>query len=374
MTERTWRVIEPVDVLMPRGNQLFGQGGQHGRSLMPPWPSVAAGAIRSRMLSDAGVDFDAFRKGKRVNDAVLGDVLGTPEEPGTFRIAWFSLARWRTGQVEPILPLPADVFVPESAEESITRFVPEPLPKALTSSAPTPMVPILKAERRVKPKGDVWASPAALSHWVAGNAPSRDELLQTTDLWTIDSRLGIGLNRNRRSAEEGLLYTTEAVAFRCGVGFLVGIAGADGAVPEQGLLRFGGDGRSARLQACRAAIPEPDWKIIEREKRFALMAVTPTLLDQGWRSRHWPFQARLAAACVPRGETVSGWDLARRCPKPAQLSVPAGTVWFFDELESPIEALRKASATGLVEGLEPSRRAEGFNNVIVAVWPREKGE
>ena len=47
--------IEPLDVLILRGNKLFADAGSHGEALMPPWPSVAAGALRSRMLIDAGI-------------------------------------------------------------------------------------------------------------------------------------------------------------------------------------------------------------------------------------------------------------------------------------------------------------------------------
>ena len=47
--------IEPLDVLILRGNKLFADAGSHGEALMPPWPSVAAGALRSRQrLGDEG--------------------------------------------------------------------------------------------------------------------------------------------------------------------------------------------------------------------------------------------------------------------------------------------------------------------------------
>ena len=49
------RFLEPLDVLFLRGNQLFGEAGSYGEALMPPWPSVAAGAIRSRILADSGI-------------------------------------------------------------------------------------------------------------------------------------------------------------------------------------------------------------------------------------------------------------------------------------------------------------------------------
>lgn len=61
MTE--YRFIEPLDVLYLRGNRLFDGAGAHGAALMPPWPSLAAGALRSRMLADGGADMAAFARG-----------------------------------------------------------------------------------------------------------------------------------------------------------------------------------------------------------------------------------------------------------------------------------------------------------------------
>lgn len=31
-------LIEPLDVLILRGNKLFADAGSHGEALMPPWP------------------------------------------------------------------------------------------------------------------------------------------------------------------------------------------------------------------------------------------------------------------------------------------------------------------------------------------------
>ena len=56
--------IEPLDVLFLRGNKLFGDPGSFGEAMIPPWPSVAAGALRSRMLADAGIDLAAFARGE----------------------------------------------------------------------------------------------------------------------------------------------------------------------------------------------------------------------------------------------------------------------------------------------------------------------
>ena len=55
------RFLEPLDVLFLRGNKLFGDPGSFGESLIPPWPSVVAGALRSRMLADDRVDLAGLR-------------------------------------------------------------------------------------------------------------------------------------------------------------------------------------------------------------------------------------------------------------------------------------------------------------------------
>ncbi|MBO7410610.1 MAG: hypothetical protein J6T92_01675, partial [Ottowia sp.] len=81
MTAPHWLFLEPLDALLLRGNQLFGDAGSYGQSLMPPWPSVAAGAIRSRILVDAGIPLGEFATGQRPHPA-----LGTPEKPGTFTL------------------------------------------------------------------------------------------------------------------------------------------------------------------------------------------------------------------------------------------------------------------------------------------------
>ena len=79
------------------------------------------------------------------------------------------------------------------------------------------------------------------------------------------------------------------------------------------------------------------------------------------------------AACVNRADTVSGWDLAERGSKAAQRAAPTASVYWFDEFNGSTETLRKLANEGLW-GNQPypdrSRKAEGFNNVFLATWPK----
>ena len=99
--------IEPLDVLFFRGNQLFGEPGSYGEALMPPWPSVAAGALRTRILAADRIDMAAFAAGQ-----VPHPQLGTPQAPGSFVLQAFGVARKpEGGDVELLMPLPADLVV-----------------------------------------------------------------------------------------------------------------------------------------------------------------------------------------------------------------------------------------------------------------------
>ena len=168
-------LIEPIDVLILRGNKLFADAGSHGEALMPPWPSVAAGALRSRMLADAGVDPTAFAGGKaRLGDALAAS-LGSVEVPGSFRIAHFGLAR-NTGteaqpRFEPLLPLPADLSVDQHEHASVLQ--PTALHPALASSYPLPLTPTLRQPEAGKPKGGLWLTAAGIAAWQRGEAPAR---------------------------------------------------------------------------------------------------------------------------------------------------------------------------------------------------------
>lgn len=378
-----YRFIRPLDVLYLRGNRLFDGAGAHGVALMPPWPSLFAGALRSRMLVDHGMNPAHFASGPRPAGAI-GACLGTPAEPGDFRIAEFCVARRTKEGVDACLPLPADLVA--QGLDSALYLQPSALHPALQSSYPLPLCPLLQTDQQAKPRKGLFLNSAGIEAYLAGLplAPAA-HCHEQHQLWQFDQRLGIALNSSRRTAEEGQLYTAETVSMAPGCGFLVGVDGADGLLPENGLLRLGGDGRGATLERCRFSAPRPDWRRIAAEGRFRLVLTTPGVFQNGWlppglveADGHWLWRpeglnAELQAACVPRGEVVSGWDVARHRPKTALKVVPVGAVYFFDGFSGDVAHLEKLMTQGLwplIDNPDPGRRAEGFNNFMIAAWPR----
>lgn len=382
--------LEPLDLLFLRGNKLFGEAGSHGDAMVPPWPSVAAGALRSRMLADDGVDLAAFGKGDAPHPT-----LGTPKQPGSFTLCRFQLAqRHATGQVEALYALPADLlaFKPKSkplgaSDYQLCALQPTPVPQGMACSNSLPMLAVARQDVREKPVGSLWLTTSQWQSYVDGKLPDATALIESKVLWSLDARVGIGLDEARRRADDGKLFSMQAVAFTrneargCSVGLLAGVSGAT--PPKDGLLRLGGDGRAARIHAAEVATPEPDWTRIQTSGRFRLILTSPGIFPAGWRppgvasdTLLWDLPAggtaRLVCAAMARPETVSGWDVAERGPKAAAKAVPSGAVYWFEQLTGSVSALQKLSQTGLwdlaPDNTEPARRAEGFNRCFIAPW------
>ncbi len=368
------RFLEPLDVIFPRGNKLFGAAGSYGAALMPPWPSVAAGALRSRMLVDAGIDLDAFAAGEAPVEG-----LGTPQSPGPFRVSRFLLARRVEGAVEALHPVPADVVVMEHDGGYQTRYLsPTVLDEAIATSAPLAHHPVLAIDEQDKPVSGLWLSAAGWEAWLEGKSIAAEHLVKSEALWRLDDRVGVALAPDTRSAEEGKLFTVQGVALKQDVGFLVEVTGAE--PPATGLVRLGGDGRSAALSTVGAIRwPRPDYAALAGAGRCRLVLTSPALFPGGWRlpsqDETGRFQAQgirgqVVCAAIPRHGVVSGWDLAQRHPKPAERAVPAGAVYWIEDLQVTPEALERITREGLwpEKGGDPQRRAEGFNACEFALW------
>lgn len=335
--------LEPLDVLYLRGNKLFGGAGDHGEALMPPWPSMAAGALRSRLMAEGE----------------------TVESLADFRLSGFLLARQSDdGKTENLWPLPADVIVTDDDLSDATYLRPTVPPAGLASSHALPLLPALCADNPGKPVGGLWLNEQGIAAWLAGKTITQAHLVRASELWQIDARLGIALDPTTRSAADGKIYTTETVALRPKVGFVASSTGHQRQLADGDLVRLGGDGRAAKVCAVTAALPVTDWARIEREGRFRLILSTPGIFSTGWHPNDVP--ATLVAASVSRAETISGWDLLTGKPKPAQRIAPTGSVYWFDKL-ADLAALQSLPDNGLSSD-DPSRRAEGFNHCRIAPW------
>ncbi|MEI8326466.1 MAG: type III-B CRISPR module-associated Cmr3 family protein, partial [Betaproteobacteria bacterium] len=403
MNATTYFYVRPTDSLFIRGNLAFGDSGEHGTSQMPPPPSLFAGAFRSAILGQNAEHMAQFLACQPLADEARSRCLGTYAKPGAFRISWLSLAGQANGQAmgqtapEAVSPLPADLIV---LDKAFAPLRPQALGAGVSCSGDLPMRATLFSAKQEKPSTGIYLRETGLQDHLNGKLPGDAAQAMAGHLFLRDPRLGIGLNGDSRTAEEGLIYTTEGYSFSpskddengdgkvlpfASTGFLVGMEGVVGVLPDQGHLRLGGDGRSATYQRVEFKPPIADK--LAANKRFRLVLQSPALFRQGWlpdgvvqqdgfyKLQGAGFSARLACAAIARREVVSGWDLHGWKPKPAQAAAPVGSVYWFDEFEGDAGKLAAWAQGGLwpenldaMDTTQKMRRAEGYNLALLGVW------
>lgn len=399
----TFYFVEAIDSLFVRGNLAFGDAGEHGAGVIPPPPSLFAGAFRSAILGRDAAALAQFTQSGRCDDPRMVVTLGCADRPGAFRIAWLTLAGvgcavraerpgdgahgtpHPTAKPEAVFPLPADLVRLDQTYAQLTPEAPNPL---VADGRELPRVAVLRTGKQTKPEGGFYLRESGWLSHLSGELPDRDSGgVRTARLHARDPRLGIGLNADARTAESGLIYTTEGHAFSpkdspfTATGFLVGIDGADVLLPDTGFLRLGGDGRGARYRRIAYRPPMPPLETIARTRRFRIILTTPGLFTEGWLPtgvsraggdylpRAAGCTARLVCAAIPRREVISGWDLFKWQPKDALRAVPAGSVYWFEAFEGDPGKLAGWAHSGLWgDNANQQRRAEGYNLASLAAW------
>jgi hypothetical protein len=160
-----------------------------------------------------------------------------------------------TGAPQAIVPLPADLVAFDAPGTGIAGrpATDSAVGRLHDASGELPLVAQLRIARQAKPQAGRWLDATGLAAHLRGELPART--LRSADLFKRETRLGIALDHGSRTAADGALYTSEAIALDQTVGFLVGCEGDAGQLPKSGHLRLGGDGKGARHHAIAFAVP-----------------------------------------------------------------------------------------------------------------------
>lgn len=383
--------IEPIDVLMLRGNRQFGGGGDWGEALMPPWPSLFAGAIRSAILSQRGINIARFLAGSDI-DSKLRRSLGNPQSGdfGTFRVIKSNIARRTSSGVERLYHLPADLDLSKGHKNEIRVAYKRPLvvpPSFAMTSAHTPNVAFTQGGAGGKGESSYLLSSVGFEKWRRMDPITSQDLVCVSKIYVIESRLGIGIDAARRTAQKSLIYTTDAISMKDGYGFLVRLQDDDDLLDDAGLLRLGGDGRGATYSIVTPTSKEPIENTSPSDSLSSarIYLNSPALFEGGWYPDgstiydnvgrdivSFEFNGvscEIIAATSGRYRTVSGWDLSKGEPKESLRSIPPGAVYFLDTFDSDPSKLSELAQSGLwtADTSSDQRRAEGFNQCEIAI-------
>jgi len=365
--------IEPNDVLMFRDGKPFSGGDDHyARGVFPPPPSTFYGAIRSKILSEKYPQYESFKDGNIPED--IKKEIGTPALQGSLTIKNFLLARRIRGTVNPVFPIPKDIVkIKGNDEEKLFLLKPEKLlGNRITCNYPlNSLTPLwLKTESPIEEVSG-FLTVEAITKYLAGNSP--DETIKSEELYQRDERVGIKKDRTKKAAATGALYSVEYFRLKEEVGFVIELGEVE-KFPSEGLLRLGGDHRSAFYQESSFSMPDMGIVInkVKDTRRFKVVFLTPAIFNNGWIP-DWidagsglgtvnNISLKLISAAIDKPAHIGGFDLVNKTPKDMKKAVPAGSVLYFELKEGDID---KVFDTFWLKSISTERKNEGFGISII---------
>lgn len=345
--------IEPNDVLMFRDGKPFSGGDDHfARGTFPPPPSTVYGALRSHILSTAWPEYGKFASDYELIPEHVKKEVGTPAENGCLTIRQFTVAKKKDGYIQQYFPMPRDTAI-EKGKGNGNLYVLKPDDKLhgkIMTDLPEGLQHMWCPSEKVLESVTGFLSQTAMSIYLSGEIP--DKWTENKKLYETEDRTGVRKNRTKRSVETGGLYSVEYFRLNDNVGFTVEVEGTQLLPPESGMLRLGGDNRTALYTkaAWDYDIPVEDIKKkVSETGRFKIVLTTPAIFTNGWlpggidsNTRNGSLngvEVTLISACIGKPIGIGGFDLVKGRPKDMKKAVPAGSVYYLELNDSSVDEL-----------------------------------
>ena len=342
--------VEANDVLLFRDGRAFSpDDAQIAKGIFPPSPVPFYGALRSAMLSQNEATF-AHRAAEgwqfNVAESVQQEV-GAPTMLGSLYIRDFSLAIDKGMYAERLFTVPSDILrAKKTCEYEVA--CPVHMPDGFLSNVPAQQLVWCRPSEMLEYEDTKGFLPQSVfQSYLDGGPPT--EVLNVKHLYQSELRTSVQINDDSFTAGDGDLFTVEFVRMNKGVGFYLNVNEASSLDTPTGLLRLGGESKSARYTVKEArplAVDRIKEQISKNENLFKLILTTPTVFDQGWYEAEWMGReghlngcsVEFVSASVGRYQHIGGWDLAAGRPKPSRRAVAPGAVYYF-KLLGDIDAL-----------------------------------
>ena len=346
-------VFKALDTLVFRDGKPFGNGGDTwADSLMFPTPTTLYGALRGAYFSQ---NPDQLPK------------ANTPEDPTKdLCIKGIYFCNLKEGGY--LFPIPRDLVKTEQdSGEKITLL--NLIPNVATSN-PLPYIFTVFDEC-----DKVENVEGFMGEWSFGDYINADiSTLSPQNLYlygnfvSIEPKIGIALDRGRRTAQEERLYRLAQYRYN-GLGIVVDFEGIE--IADYGVLKLGGEAKGARYEKFEGSFEAAG--SLDGDM-FKVVLLTPAIFSQGWipdfvdpyTMEGKDIQVRLVAAAIGRAQYIGGWDMQKKFPKPMKKAVPPGSVYFF-ELIDKVDAkniLDRFSLRSIVA--DTSLQKEGYGICTVA--------
>lgn len=388
----TWQGyrLVPEDVLFFRDGKPSSIGDDHYlRSIFLPYPSTIYGLVRTQRLLQEGCDLSAVSEAwwKSLSDNLRGEV-GEWNGHGSLRLRgpWL-MQESPSGNGSShgvahdiLLPAPDDLRVFTMATEvpggcrkvrKVVRLLRDDARdgRAWSHNLAAMSPCVYDHDRWVEwfpdddqsdpePAHGWFLTMRGVESWMAGGAPRAEDFVDSSTLWRVETRTGVGLQKERRMSMDRMLYTFGFIRLNRGVS--IGFELTGGRLQTDCHVRLGGENRLALLQDGPSLTSKLESlpHVTKDDGVFAL--ITPGIYETADVSDNGSVpDARVSAAVVSETVRVGGWDLARRGPKPLWRAVPAGSVYYIDGRSiEQLQSLSKQDNEGfglMLRGNRPRR-------------------
>ena len=285
----------------------------------------------------------------------------------------FLLAKVGKAGVEPIYPMPKDISW-QKGKSKKNMFLPSVRDfneTDIKTDIPKGLLHLWYSMEDALEQSSGFLYGSDMEQYLLGKPPQN--FINQKDIFDYEERTGIRKSKLTRSVKESGLYSVEYFRFKKNFGFIADINGIQ-SLPEKGIIRLGGDHRSARyFETSWNDIPvEPIRKIVNENKRFKLILLTPSIFKNGWlpcginpqtmSGQIRGVDVKLVGACLGRPIGIGGFDLAQKMPKIMKRAVPSGSVYFFEIRKNNVD---KIFENAWLNSISDERVQEGFGISLI---------
>ena len=324
--------IDPLDTLFFRDGKPFRMGEETwSNSIFPPNPSVIYGALRSAYFAN---HIDDLGKANEEDDPTKG-----------LKIKGIYLKISNKISNDIYFPLPVDC-VKEKYDDEGKGFVLLTTPsEGFVSNYPKLGKILISSNNKVENIQNALLSKSTFEEYLNGET-NNIIYLKIDNCLMNEPKIGIALSSQTHSSQEGMLYRVDMKRLENKqddkMSIVIDFEGLD--LPEEGIIKFGGEGKAARYNRYKEKDINIDFpKFKENANQFKIVLTTPAIFKNGWLP-DWidettlvgefnGLKIKLLTAAIDKPIHIGGFDMKEKKPKPMFKAVPAGSVYYFELID-----------------------------------------
>lgn len=381
VNKKTFRFCAFDTLFFKESRPFESIGGSELLSVFPPPPRTIMGAIRTAIGDAKGVNWAVFSKGGEETREVQ-DIIGYGDDLGALSLdgIWFSVGSEKKQRLYPV-PL----FLLKKAINDDVDFERLQIGEPVRTHLGNVFLPEMSKNKvGYKPLDSHWLTQSGLAKVLSGERPSFDDVFESGQLFSQESRLGIALDNETRTVNEKMLYQSKHIRPVDDLTIEVDVTGVPDDLLNKRVLRLGAEGRMSGVELVGAnevqALPEAP-TVVAETKGLILALLTPAHFSEGdwlpsgfvanemsevrcWNGEVSGVKLKLHAAVIGKSQREGGWNVAEHKPRAVESLIPAGSCFYCTVDSGDIQA-----ATNALHGQTIGNQTElGRGRIVCALW------